>query len=374
MKVLSIFGTRPEAIKMAPLVIKLRADRRFEDFVCVTGQHREMLDQVLRIFSLKPDYDLNLMKPGQNLSELTAKILESVGSVLDQLKPDIVLVHGDTTSALAGALAAYYKKIPVGHVEAGLRTGNLYSPWPEEANRKLIGALASVHFAPTAAAKNNLLKEGVNRGRIFLTGNTVIDAIMIAKDYINKNLGESTNFKEMFSYLDPKKDMVLITGHRRENFGSGFQNICDAILKLSERHPNINFVYPVHLNPSVSEPVHKILKDKANIHLIAPLDYLSFVYLLNLSKLVLTDSGGIQEEAPAFGKPVLVMRDTTERPEGIEAGTAILVGTRASKIFGSVHSLLTDEKRYTKMCLAANPYGDGNASLKILETLACLSD
>jgi len=369
MKIISVFGTRPEAIKMAPLVTKLNSDDRFKSFVCVTGQHREMLDQVLDIFKITPDYDLKVMQSNQSLSQLTARILESTVTVLDKIKPNIVLVHGDTTSALAVSLAAYYKKIPIGHVEAGLRTGNLYSPWPEEANRKLIGALASLHFAPTENAKSNLLNEGVNKDQIFITGNTVIDALLMANIFLATNHNKRRNFEKKFHYLISTRDIILITCHRRENFGEGLKDICKAILQLSKLFPDKDFLYPVHLNPLIKVPVYKMLEGIKNIYLTAPLDYLDFVYLLNLSKLILTDSGGIQEEGPALKKPVLVMRNTTERPEGIKAGTAILVGTKTNDIVNSMRSILLDKVKYKTMCNADNPYGNGTASLKIIDCL-----
>ena len=369
-KILVVFGTRPEAIKMAPVVKQLRIDNeKWRIGVCVTAQHREMLDQVLDIFDIKPDYDLNIMKPNQDLYDITSNILLGIKNVLNDFKPDLVLVHGDTTTTFATTLAAFYQKIDVGHVEAGLRTGNIYSPWPEEANRKLTGVLVKYHFAPTNTAKNNLLKEGIKEDNIVVTGNTVIDALFLALEKIknDKNLEEKMIKNLPFSILNSQ--FILITGHRRENFGEGFINICKAIKELALKYHDINFIYPVHLNPNVRKPVNEILSDAGNVYLMEPLDYLPFVYLMSESYLILTDSGGIQEEAPSLGKPVLVMRDTTERPEAVEAGTVKLVGTNKEKIIGEVSKLIEDKNEYNKMSKANNPYGDGKASKKIIKFL-----
>ncbi|WMT15020.1 non-hydrolyzing UDP-N-acetylglucosamine 2-epimerase [Serratia fonticola] len=369
MKVLTVFGTRPEAIKMAPLVHALAQDDAFESRVCVTAQHREMLDQVLRLFEIVPDYDLNIMKPGQGLSEITCRILEGIKGVLEDFKPDVVLVHGDTTTTMATSLAAFYQRIPVGHVEAGLRTGNLYSPWPEEANRKLTGHLAMYHFSPTENSRQNLLRESLRDDHIFVTGNTVIDALLWVRDRIMHNSELRSSLDQRYPFLDANKKLILVTGHRRESFGGGFERICSALAEIALQHPDVQVVYPVHLNPNVSEPVNRILKGIDNIILIDPQDYLPFVYLMTRSYLILTDSGGIQEEAPSLGKPVLVMRDTTERPEAVDAGTVQLVGTDVAKIVDAVTRLLTDEGEYHAMSRAHNPYGDGHACQRILEAL-----
>lgn len=368
-KVLTVFGTRPEAIKMAPLVHALAQDDAFESRVCVTAQHREMLDQVLRLFEIVPDYDLNIMKPGQGLSEITCRILEGLKGVLEEFKPDVVLVHGDTTTTMATSLAAFYQRIPVGHVEAGLRTGNLYSPWPEEANRKLTGHLAMYHFAPTENSRQNLLRESLRDDHIFVTGNTVIDALLWVRDRIMHNPELRSSLDQRYPFLDASKKLILVTGHRRESFGGGFERICSALAEIACQHPEVQVVYPVHLNPNVSEPVNRILKGIDNIILIDPQDYLPFVYLMTRSYLILTDSGGIQEEAPSLGKPVLVMRDTTERPEAVDAGTVQLVGTDVAKIVDAVTRLLTDEGEYHAMSRAHNPYGDGHACQRILDAL-----
>lgn len=364
-KVILVFGTRPEAIKMAPLVLKFREDQRFDTKVLVTAQHREMLDQVLSIFNITPDFDLNLMKPGQTLTDVTCNVLKGVGEILQQEKPDVVFVHGDTATSTAAALAAFYQQIPVGHVEAGLRTGNIYSPFPEEMNRKLTGAMATYHFAPTETSKNNLLKESVDEKDISVTGNTVIDALHWVKNKIEK---DHIDFSELEA-VDFSRRIVLITGHRRENFGEGFINICNAIKELAETNPDCEFVYPVHLNPNVRKPVNEILRGINNVKLIEPLEYQPFVKLMSASYLVLTDSGGIQEEAPSLGKPVLVMRDTTERPEAVDAGTVKLVGTDLSKIKESVQELLNSEEAYKEMSRAHNPYGDGAACARIIEAV-----
>lgn len=366
-KVLTVFGTRPEAIKMAPLVHALAADKRFESRVCVTAQHREMLDQVLGLFEITPEYDLNLMKPGQTLSDVTSGILKGMESVLDEFKPDVVLVHGDTATTFATALAAYYKQIPVGHVEAGLRTGNIYSPWPEEGNRKLTGALTRYHFAPTETSRQNLLNENIPTSDVSVTGNTVIDALLWVKNKLDHDAQLREELSELFPMLDTDKKLLLVTGHRRESFGGGFERICEALRKISNEHDDCQVVYPVHLNPNVQEPVNRLLADCSNVHLIPPQDYLPFVYLMTQSYLILTDSGGIQEEAPSLGKPVLVMRDTTERPEAVDAGTVKLVGTNVELIVTEVRNLLLSETAYATMSRAHNPYGDGQACKRILD-------
>ncbi|KHS98242.1 UDP-N-acetylglucosamine 2-epimerase [Pectobacterium brasiliense] len=369
MKVLTVFGTRPEAIKMAPLVHALAQDGAFESRICVTAQHREMLDQVLRLFDITPDYDLDIMRPGQGLSEISCRILSGLEPVMAEFKPDLVLVHGDTTTTLATSLAAFYQRIPVGHVEAGLRTGNLYSPWPEEANRKLTGHLAMYHFAPTENSRQNLLREHLSDRHIFVTGNTVIDALFWVRDRILGDAALRRSLDEKYAFLDDNKKLILVTGHRRESFGGGFERICSALADIARRHPEVQIVYPVHLNPNVSEPVNRILSGIDNVMLIAPQDYLPFVYLMNRSYMILTDSGGIQEEAPSLGKPVLVMRDTTERPEAVEAGTVKLVGTEVTSIVDAVSTLLTDEDAYQAMSRAHNPYGDGQACQRIVDAL-----
>jgi len=368
LKVLSVFGTRPEAIKMAPVVEHLKKAKGIQPFVCVTAQHRHMLDQVLDLFKIKPDYDLNLMKPGQDLTDITTGVLTGLRPILKQLKPHIILAQGDTTTVFAASLAAFYEKIPMGHVEAGLRTGNIYSPWPEEMNRKLATDIAALHFAPTAESKANLLREGVSPRDIFVTGNTVIDALLevVAKLKSNPALGKSLAAR--FPYLDPKRKLILVTGHRRENFGAGFEAICRALARLSERE-DVQIVYPVHLNPNVQEPVKRVLGARPRVHLIDPQDYLPFVFLMSRSHLILTDSGGVQEEAPSLGKPVLVMRDTTERPEAVKAGTVVLVGTREAKIVGEAKRLLDDPRRYRAMARAHNPYGDGKAAERIVKRI-----
>ena len=377
-KILLVFGTRPEAIKMAPLVKKLQEyPEQFRTIVCVTGQHREMLDQVLRLFDITPEYDLNIMKPNQDLYDITSRILLGMRDVLREVQPDIVLVHGDTTTSTASALAAFYQQIPVGHVEAGLRTGNIYSPWPEEMNRLITGRIAAVHFAPTPLSRENLLKENVDDSKIVVTGNTVIDALQMVVERLNSDeqlAGEVKNKVHSMGYnvdrFSEGRRLVLITGHRRENFGDGFLNICHAIKNLSIAYPNVDFVYPMHLNPNVRKPVLEILGESAeNVFLIEPLDYLPFVYMMQQSTLILTDSGGVQEEAPGLGKPVLVMRDTTERPEAVEAGTVLLVGTNREKIEQGVSMLLDDAECYRRMSEAVNPYGDGLACERIVKKL-----
>jgi len=372
-KVLIVFGTRPEAIKMAPLVKEFQKDSmNFNIKVCVTAQHREMLDQVLNLFQITPDYDLDVMQPGQNLYDVTSNILLKIKPILEDFDPDVVLVHGDTATTFATSLAAYYQKIKIGHVEAGLRTGNLYSPWPEEGNRRLTGVLTDYHFSPTETSRKNLLNEGVNESSIFITGNTVIDALQLVinridadkslKLNIEKTIAQS-GFKEIYSKF------ILVTGHRRENFGQGFLNICEALKVLADGNPDINILYPVHLNPNVRKPINELLSNISNIKLVEPFQYEEFVYLMSRSYLILTDSGGIQEEAPSLGKPVLVMRDTTERPEAVEAGTVKLIGSDQDNIIKEVQKLLNDNSEYQKMSKAHNPYGNGNASEKILNIL-----
>ncbi|WP_391088858.1 non-hydrolyzing UDP-N-acetylglucosamine 2-epimerase [Vibrio sp. NH-UV-68] len=369
-KVLTVFGTRPEAIKMAPLVHALAEDERFEAKCCVTAQHREMLDQVLYLFDITPDYDLNLMKPGQTLNDVTARILIELKPVLQEFKPDVVLVHGDTATTFAASLAAYYEQIAVGHVEAGLRTGNLHSPWPEEANRRLTGALTKYHFAPTQVSKDNLLRENFTEADISITGNTVIDALLLIQNKITHDESLRNEIAAGFPFLDESKKIILVTGHRRESFGGGFERICEALAITAKQHPEAQIVYPMHLNPNVREPVNRILSNVKNVHLIEPQQYLPFVYLMTKANIILTDSGGIQEEAPSLGKPVLVMRDTTERPEAVAAGTVKLVGTEIHRIVSSLHVLLTDNNEYEKMSFAHNPYGDGKACQRILGVLA----
>lgn len=368
MKILTVFGTRPEAIKMALLVQKLHNSPSVDSRLCVTGQHRQMLDQTLSLFQLKPDYDLNIMTPGQDLTDISCGVLQGLRQIFTDFMPDRVLVHGDTTTTLFSSLAAYYAQIPVGHVEAGLRTRNIYSPWPEEINRTLTGSIADKHYAPTVKAEDNLLREGVLPSRIIVTGNTVIDSLL----YIDKVLDESEtyqkSFSQQFSFIDPDKRLILVTGHRRESFGEGFDNICHALSELSDRG-DIQIVYPVHLNPHVQEPVNRILSQKINVHLIAPLDYLPFVYLMKKAHIIITDSGGIQEEAPSLGIPVLVMRDTTERPEALEAGTVKLVGSNKENIIAHTVQLLEDNTFYKEMSYAHNPYGDGLACDRIVNDL-----
>lgn len=368
-KILSVFGTRPEAIKMAPLVRELSNDRRFDAKVCVTAQHREMLDQVLELFEIVPDYDLNIMSHGQTLNDITSRILIGLKPILQAFKPDVVLVHGDTATTFAASLAAYYEKIDVGHVEAGLRTGDIYSPWPEEVNRTLTGVIAKYHFAPTQSAKANLLAENHLSDNIFVTGNTVIDSLFFVKKRIDSDTELKKALKLKFSSIDASKKIILVTGHRRESFGVGFERICIALATIALQHPSVQIVYPVHLNPNVQEPVNRILRDIANVILIEPQEYIPFIYLMSIADIVLTDSGGIQEEAPSLKKPVLVMRDTTERPEAIIAGTVRLVGTDVNVIQEEVELLLNDESFYKKMCSASNPYGDGQASKYIVEAL-----
>lgn len=355
---------------MAPLAIALAADERFDSKLCVTGQHREMLDQVLDLFGLKPDFDLSVMKSGQQLADITATILQRMSDALDDFKPDVVIVHGDTATTFAASLAAYYRQIPVVHVEAGLRTGRIYSPWPEEGNRRLTAVLADLHFAPTEVAHSNLVREGIDPVKVHVTGNTVIDALLIAVARLDASPSVKLKLDAQFEKLDSYQRLILVTGHRRESFGEGFQQICQAIIEAAAEFPDVGVVYPVHLNPNVREPVTRLLANVNNIHLIEPLDYLPFVYLMRRSTLVLTDSGGIQEEAPSLGKPVLVMRETTERPEAIAAGTARLVGTRVETIMRSLRELLVNQDVYDRMSFAHNPYGDGLASQRIVSVLA----
>lgn len=380
-KVMLVFGTRPEAIKMAPLVKEFQKHPEdFDTIVCVTGQHRQMLDQVLEIFDIKPDYDLNIMKQGQDLYDVTARVLTGMRDVLKETQPDVVLVHGDTTTSTAAALAAFYQQIPVGHVEAGLRTHNIYSPWPEEMNRQITGRIATFDFAPTPLSRQNLLEEGVAADEITVTGNTVIDALHYVVEKIHGNIelegeliGQLLNAGYDVARLRNGRKLVLITGHRRENFGDGFISMCRAIKSLTEKYPEVDFVYPMHLNPNVRKPIHEVfgenLQGLGNMFFIEPLEYLSFVYMMEKSHIVLTDSGGIQEEAPGLGKPVLVMRDTTERPEALEAGTVKLVGTDYDMIVNEVSSLLDDTARYEAMSKAVNPYGDGHACGRIVAQL-----
>lgn len=381
-KIMLVFGTRPEAIKMAPLVKEFQKHpERFETIVCVTGQHREMLDQVLHIFEIKPDYDLNIMKQGQDLYDVTARVLTGMRDVLKEAQPDVVLVHGDTTTSTAAALAAFYQQIPVGHVEAGLRTHNIYSPWPEEMNRQITGRIATYHFAPTPLSRRNLLVEGVKENQITVTGNTVIDALYMVVDKIKRDKALDAELEALLknagydvNRLANGKKLVLITGHRRENFGDGFIHMCTAIKDLTKKYPDVDFVYPMHLNPNVRKPIHEVfgedLSNLGNMFFIEPLEYLSFVYLMEKSTIVLTDSGGIQEEAPGLGKPVLVMRDTTERPEALEAGTVKLVGTNYERIVHEVSELIDNQVYYDRMSKAVNPYGDGLACGRIVLTFS----
>ena len=366
MKILTVFGTRPEAIKMAPLVKLLAQQEGFDARVCVTAQHRHMLDQVLDLFEISPDYDLDIMTPAQTLSGISSEILNRIGPVLSEFKPDLVLVHGDTSTTFCAAMAAFYQRIDIGHVEAGLRTGDLQSPWPEEANRKLTATLANIHFAPTSQSQENLLKEGANQDRVHVTGNTVIDALLWVQKKLATDTGLALSMRAHFPFLNDERRMVLITGHRRENFGDGFERICAAIRALAVAFPDSDFVYPVHLNPNVSEPVARLLGGLSNVHLIAPQEYLPFVYLMTRAHLIVTDSGGIQEEAPSLGKPVLVMRETTERPEAVAAGTVRLVGTDTAAIIAAVTTLMTDQLEYDLMSFSHNPYGDGSACERIV--------
>lgn len=374
-KILLVFGTRPEAIKMAPLVKALQKDtEHFETRVCVTAQHRQMLDQVLEVFGITPEYDLNIMAPNQDLYDITAKVLLGLRKVLKDFRPDTVLVHGDTTTSMAASLAAFYMQIPVGHVEAGLRTYNMLSPWPEEMNRQVTDRICTYYFAPTEQSRANLLQENIDAKKIFITGNTVIDALLMAVDIISTTAGVKEKMaKELQEkgYTVGDREYILVTGHRRENFGDGFLHICKAIKELAALHPEMDIVYPVHLNPNVQKPVYELLSSLSNVYLISPLDYLPFIYAMQHSTLLLTDSGGVQEEAPSLGKPVLVMRDTTERPEAVEAGTVKLVGTNAEAIVSNVTALLQDKEMYKRMSETHNPYGDGQACERIIAALRC---
>ncbi|UCM63200.1 UDP-N-acetylglucosamine 2-epimerase (non-hydrolyzing) [Aeromonas hydrophila] len=371
-RVLIVFGTRPEAIKMAPIVKAFQANRKVDVRVCVTGQHREMLDQVLNLFEIEPEYDLNIMKPGQDLTDVTTAILQGLKPVFAEFKPDRILVHGDTATSFAATLAAYYHRIAVGHVEAGLRTGNIYSPWPEEGMRRLTGGIADQHYTPTISSLKNLIMENIAPETIFVTGNSVIDALIEVSHRIDKNVGMKAELAARFPFLDQSKKLILVTGHRRENHGDGFERICKALAILAKRD-DVQIVYPVHLNPNVQEPVNRNLKGLDNVHLIEPQDYLPFVYLMKQSYLILTDSGGIQEEAPTLGKPVLCMRDTTERPAAVKAGTVRLVGTCDETIVAETIRLLDDELAYQVMSHANNPYGDGKTSQRIVEAVVGLS-
>ena len=368
-KILFVFGTRPEAIKMAPVIKAFKDEKIFDTKVCVTGQHRQMLDQVLDIFDIKPDYDLNIMELGQDLFDITANVLSGMKNVLSEYSPDLVLVHGDTSTTSATAIAAFYQKIKVGHIEAGLRTGNIYSPWPEEVNRQISGVIANYHFAPTSTSMENLLKENKNKENILVTGNTVIDALFLVLDKIEKDAKLKNTILKSISdqyRFNSDKKIILVTGHRRENFGEGFTNICKALKKIADNNHDVDIVYPVHLNPNVQKPVKNILSNSKNIYLINPLSYENFIYLMSKSYFIITDSGGVQEEAPSLGKPVLVLRNTTERPEALEAGTVKLVGTNFEAIVNESQKFLDDEKEYKKMSKAHNPYGDGSASKRIV--------
>lgn len=368
LRILTVFGTRPEAIKMAPVVKELSGQSNAHSFVCVTAQHREMLDQVLRLFDIRPDYDLGLMTPGQELTELTGAVLQGLRPVIQEIRPDWVLVQGDTTTTFATALAAYYEKTPVGHIEAGLRTGNRYSPWPEELNRRLTTVLSSLHFAPTAGARQNLLREGVDPDSVCVTGNTVIDALLMTANKVRTDEAIRRNVDDLLHFLDPSKKLLVVTGHRRESFGPGFEQICRALADLADRS-DVEIVYPVHLNPNVQEPVYRILADRENVHLIEPMPYVEFVGLLDRAFIVITDSGGIQEEAPSLGKPVLVTRETTERPEAVDFGTVILVGADRDRIATEANRLLDDVDHYSAMSRAHNPYGDGFSAGRIVRRL-----
>lgn len=366
--ILVVFGTRPEAIKMAPVVEALKNDDSFTVKVCVTAQHREMLDQVLQLFNIRPDFDLDLMQQGQDLTDITSRVLIGMRDVFAKWKPDLVLVHGDTTTTLATSLASYYQKIRVAHIEAGLRTGDIYSPWPEEVNRKVASAICDLHFAPTHLSKQNLINEGISSEKIFITGNTVIDALLSVANKIHENMNLKAELAALFPFLDDERRVILVTGHRRENFGAGFERICTALAQIAKRK-DIQIIYPIHLNPNVQEPVRRNLSNYSNIHLIEPQDYLPFVYLMTKSNIILTDSGGVQEEAPSLGKPVLVMRDTTERPEAVSAGTVKLVGTDSDLIVKEVNYLLDVPNLYNSMAQAHNPYGDGNAASAVIKVL-----
>lgn len=367
-RILLAFGTRPEAIKMAPLFLALKRESHYDVRICVTAQHRQLLDQVLRAFEITPDFDLNLMKNNQDLTDITSRVLIGMRTILKNWPPDMLLVHGDTTTTFAASLAAFYQGVKVGHVEAGLRTGNITSPWPEEANRRLTSNIAHLHFAPTTVAANNLEKEGVGKPSIFVTGNTVIDALQLAIKRLDQDHDLLSVFKKQFPFSDNKRRMILVTGHRRENFGEGFENICKALLRIAQRN-DVEIVYPVHMNPNVRRTVEKFLHKTKHIHLIEPLDYLPFIYLMNKCYCILTDSGGIQEEAPSLGKPVLLMRNNTERPEAVDAGTVLLVGTNEDKIVSSVNTLLDNSEEYSRMAHSHNPYGDGKACDRITHAI-----
>ncbi len=368
-KILIVFGTRPEAIKMAPMIHALKDDSNFDPRICVTAQHREMLDQVLELFEIDADFDLDIMKPSQSLEEITSSILVGLQQIMKDFKPDLVLVHGDTATTFAASLAAYYQRIKVGHIEAGLRTGDIYSPWPEEANRKLTSVITDYHFAPTESSKKNLLREGIPAKSIFVTGNTVVDALFWVKKKLKKDKNLFRTLSTEFNYLDQDKKLILVTGHRRESFGSGFERICEALKQIAIMNPEIQILYPVHLNQNVQEQIYGFLNNLENIFLIDPQQYLHFCFLMDKASIILTDSGGIQEEAPSLGKPVLVMRDNTERPEAVEANTVRLVGTDVKKIVDNVNLLLTNKKEYDRMSFAHNPYGDGQACKRILRFL-----
>jgi UDP-N-acetylglucosamine 2-epimerase (non-hydrolysing) len=372
-RIMVVFGTRPEAIKMAPLVHAIQAHPRLQALTVVTAQHRQMLDQVLELFSIVPDADLNIMQPGQSLPDVTARIVQAMPPVLAELRPDLVLVHGDTSTTLSTALAAFYSRIPVGHVEAGLRTGDMQAPWPEEMNRRLTAPLCKLHFAPTAGSRDNLLREGIAADSIHVTGNTVIDALLQVDARMRTDAALSARMRERFGFLDAGKRLILVTGHRRENFGDGFERICRALAEIGRRR-DVQVVYPVHLNPNVQEPVHRLLSGLDNVFLIEPQDYLPFVYLMRQAHVILTDSGGVQEEAPSLGKPVLVMRDTTERPEAVDAGTVRLVGTDQDRIVAELNRLLDDADAYARMSEAHNPYGDGHACERIVKVVAGMAE
>lgn len=368
-KILTIFGTRPESIKMAPIINLLETDNRFLSKVCVTGQHREMLDQVLRLFKITPDYDLNLMKENQTIEQIFTEIVMGLSPVIDDYQPDIILVHGDTITSFGASLISYFKKVKVGHVEAGLRTGDIYSPWPEEGNRKLTAVVSNIHFAPTRKSKDNLIKEKYSNSSIHITGNTVIDALFLAVDIIKKDKKLNVQLKNEFSFLRKNHKMILVTAHRRESFGSGIKNICNALKEIAIRNPKLDIVYPVHPNPNINKTVYGVLSEVNNVHLIEPVEYVQFVYLMKESYFIMTDSGGIQEEAPSLGKPVLVLRDLTERPEAVKAGCISLIGTDKENIINKAQELLTNKKIYEKMSKQNNPFGDGKASSKIINIL-----
>ena len=367
-KILSVFGTRPEAIKMAPLVKAMEAHPQISSYTCVTAQHRGMLDQALELFEITPDFDLNIMKSGQDLIHITTEVLQKLTPILQEVRPDRVLVHGDTTTTMAAAMASFYQHIPVGHVEAGLRTGNINSPWPEEMNRRVVSTIADMHFAPTPRSRENLIRENVNPESVIVTGNTVVDATLMILGLLQANKPRQRQYEDQFSFIESDKRVILVTAHRRENFGPGIERICEALKQLARRGDTL-VVYPVHPNPQIKEPVTRILGDIQNIRLLEPLDYLPFVYLMNRSYIILTDSGGIQEEAPSLGKPVLVMRDTTERPEAIDAGTVLLVGTDSASIYEAASNLIQDRNEYERMAYSHNPYGDGHASARIIDSL-----